>query len=522
MSDSNQPSSSVEVPAHEESVHEESVDEESVDEESVDKEFVDKQPSSLISCDINPERNIIPENPLNPTRWGLRKYSVDERETETQPKSSKSHFTQPLHKQVIKENTRPTSSNVSDTSSISSDSRSDSFTETPVLKRPVRKPRIIFDQLRNIKMELKPKDLISAIPLFDGSKKEIKNFINICNLYDSQLKAEDKPLLLTIIKTKIIGEALTILQPLDTHKTWQELSKAISSKLVGTPSYDVAHQNLATSTQGKNETIEQFANNIRKKLSTLNNASKSISENVNDITILNKTHEILAKNTFQENINDFKIRLIVIAAKCSSLEDAITLAIQREILSNSLNIKHCSFCKTSGHTFDECLKKSNASQQNKGFSRNQNTNESSNFFNPRNYSNNSRPSTSRQFNNNFVPRNNFQNNFNPQFNRQNNYPNQNNFNPQFNRQTNYPNQSHFNPQFNRQIDYSNNTPTRNYYTGQSQSPPTRNNNNSNQNRPNNNNIHQFNSNRRNVRILQEELPTLASIIASENNESKNE
>lgn len=73
----------------------------------------------------------------------------------------------------------------------------------------------VFESLEQPKMTLfSIKDLVSAIPTYNGDEKQLETFINVCSKYFSLIQENQKEQFITIVQTKITGGALADLQPI--------------------------------------------------------------------------------------------------------------------------------------------------------------------------------------------------------------------------------------------------------------------------------------------------------------------
>lgn len=203
------------------------------------------------------------------------------------------------------------------------------------------------------------KDVITAIPVFSGDRKDLDAFINTCDLYVELIAEANQTNLLKIIKTKIIGEALAKISPINTLNSWENIKTRLREKIIKKISIDFAREDLNNVTQGKEESMEQYGNKIRKKLKALNEAIKDITENDAEIQVLRRMNEKHAISKFEQNIKENHLRILVSAAAKDSLDDCITFAIQKELLTKTKNFKKCNYCGLNGHETTECRRRQN-------------------------------------------------------------------------------------------------------------------------------------------------------------------
>lgn len=231
-------------------------------------------------------------------------------------------------------------------------------------------------------MNVEPKDAITAIPVFSGDLKDFESFVNSCDLYNQLITADNRPNLLLIIKAKIRGEALSKVSPMDEFDTWEKLKKQLREKIKKPVSYEYAQEDLTNVFQKHDESIDEYSRRVRSKLHKLNEASRQMANTAAEKQILQLTNEKLAISKFQQNIRDSTIRVLVSATAKTTLDEAIQIALQKEMMEKNKNIKSCTFCGMSNHTVENCRRKKSNNDQNKNKTARPNT-----LYIPKNYQN---------------------------------------------------------------------------------------------------------------------------------------
>lgn len=221
------------------------------------------------------------------------------------------------------------------------------------------------DNLEIKEMEISAKDAILAIPVFSGEPKELDTFINTCDLYNQLIEDANKPSLLLIIKAKIKGEALAKVAPLDPFNTWELLKAQLRAQIKKPISFEFAQEDLSKAFQKKDESMEDYAKRFRGKLQKLNEASRAMAPTAAEKAILQKANEKLAISKFEQNIRDDTVRILVTASAKTTLDQAIQIALHKDLMEKNKNNKNCGFCGLANHSEEACRKKKASENQNK-------------------------------------------------------------------------------------------------------------------------------------------------------------
>lgn len=222
-------------------------------------------------------------------------------------------------------------------------------------------------------MAITMKDVIKFnIPFYKGLENELDGFINTCQMYYTITPENLRATLLTIIKSKLTGDAYSKMQPLDSYENWQALQTGLKKKLKKPLSYEYAQEQVSSIFQKQDESIENFGSRARKLLIQLNDATRTVSEEQAELTAYRKTNEKLAISKFTQNLRNQNIKTLLAAANKTSLEECITFAMEKELSEKNSNIKTeptttatttatvapatktCTFHKNSNHTEEEC------------------------------------------------------------------------------------------------------------------------------------------------------------------------
>lgn len=213
------------------------------------------------------------------------------------------------------------------------------------------------------------KDLFSGIPTFDGSDKNLETFINICDRFSKLISEEQKDAFVTIIQTKIVGEALNRIQPIDSLTTWDEIKDKLIKTFRKKISYEFAQQQLATIKQKRKESVEEYSLRIRKALEKLNETTLTLTSDQAAQSSLRQANEKQAVQHFEQNLIQENLRIMVESANKLSLNDVISFAQQKELSLKVSPTRVCNFCNKQGHLENECLKKKAQNDRSKTYPR---------------------------------------------------------------------------------------------------------------------------------------------------------
>lgn len=277
--------------------------------------------------------------------------------------------------------------------------------------------------VENIKIEV----LVNMIPKFDGNKLTFYDFLDNCDLANSLAHNDIKQILLTIIKSKIFGNARALIRNRE-FDSWEELRSHLVETYSDRRSRAQWQLELSLCKQLQNESVTAYAYRIENCLVRLTNSlDSSLSNTERQANV--KLIRDQALTTFLLGLNK-DLNMIIKAQKPLTLEDAISMALaeereqraKREIdkhhyttkptykphishvspaidkhhyttnksnykphishtssvnTSNSFgdqplqrtiindNVKQCRYCKKLGHTIEECRKRQYNNNKNK-------------------------------------------------------------------------------------------------------------------------------------------------------------
>lgn len=198
---------------------------------------------------------------------------------------------------------------------------------------------------------------------FDGDRSKLHEFIDNSTMAMSLIKPEFKPILFTLIKSKVTDKARILIKNRN-FEDWTTLKQYLTDAYSDRRTQGQWQLELHSCKQNPNEDVISFANKVEncyiKLLSTLDEAA-SAEHREGYADLLQKQ----ALSVFLAGLNR-DISLIVKSRNPISLEDAVQLALneEREIKSlreiskyqniNNSNARHCFNCNRSGHTTQNC------------------------------------------------------------------------------------------------------------------------------------------------------------------------
>lgn len=289
-----------------------------------------------------------------------------------------------------------------------------------------------------IPKEMELKHIVSAIPVFDGKRKQLDSFISTCEIYISLVAENQKDNLLKVIKAKLIGDALIKTQPLEGINTWAALKERIKTAIKTRVSYEYA-QDLNNVIQWKDESVEKFSERVREKLRVVLESMTTPTNTEAEKVVMRKCMERLAISKFSQNLRSNNLKILVSASGKTSLDECITFALEKELLEKGRNQTSCGICGLSNHTDLNCRrKKPNPEGKSNNFrSGNSNINNKGTTSSPGSTSNPVyKPKNSTTFNPNNRPNPSFNSNFNSNANTSASFQNNSNrvpYNSQNNR-----------------------------------------------------------------------------------------
>lgn len=196
---------------------------------------------------------------------------------------------------------------------------------------------------------------LKHIPIFDGeSYKDLRNFLDIAKALDEQWTNEaEKNELIDTLNLNLRSEARDVVGDLY-ETTFDEMKDKLLKHFSYLANKEVVTSQLENLRQGKNETINEYAERSRKLLKDKCSTYKFLSGEQK------KEYDRTARKSFAKGLKDSNVRERLITRGAISLEDAIAYSIELDydaenIIPNSELF--CKYCKMSGHRERDCRRK---------------------------------------------------------------------------------------------------------------------------------------------------------------------
>lgn len=173
------------------------------------------------------------------------------------------------------------------------------------------------------KMDLNISEIVKVVPIFDGSPKDLDNFLNLIKLYSDQLKvAEQSKLIALILSVKLsncVRSKISLEETPDTFKKFKEiLNKVFSSKK---SALEIQSELFKAKQTGS---IENFISKIESLVDELNIVQKKNLIDA-DAKTIHQLSDQLALNAFKNGLLE-KLKPTVLASRPKNLLEATETA----------------------------------------------------------------------------------------------------------------------------------------------------------------------------------------------------
>lgn len=214
---------------------------------------------------------------------------------------------------------------------------------------------------------------LKVIPEFSGIKSDFHKFLNCCDaMYsDGKLSENDNQLFLTIVKSKLSGNAYSLTKYKEI-KEWDDLKKILQEFYLDKRTVAQLQSELVNCRQHYNEDVRNFSNRIERLLIDLTDACIA-SEGKEASKFIESLNNKTALRAFIDGLND-NLKLFIKACRFTTLAEAVQAATEEERsnpsrnrFKNSNQKDHfskslkCSNCSKMGHSSQNCFLKNSSS-----------------------------------------------------------------------------------------------------------------------------------------------------------------
>lgn len=194
---------------------------------------------------------------------------------------------------------------------------------------------------------------LRSIPAFDGeSRKDLMNFLDIGNTLNAFARNEAEYCeFIMQVCIQLRGHAKSVITD---DPDWHRIKENLLKQFSYLNNRDLTNSKIESLSQNKNESLLEYADRTRKLLLEKNQCYNHLT---NDQRI---DHDRAIRKAFSRGIGNFSLRDRVSLRGSSSLEDAISCALEFDY--DSTNSVHrseyfCKFCKSPGHRENDCRKR---------------------------------------------------------------------------------------------------------------------------------------------------------------------
>lgn len=193
---------------------------------------------------------------------------------------------------------------------------------------------------------------LREVPKFNGeSYQQLIDFIDAMDtLSYSCINTSESNELQTQMLLQLRGEARSIISNLDT-RDWYSVKNKLKAHFAYLSNRNVITSQLENLRQGENETLSEYADRARKLLKERNSTFGHITEDQR------AEHNRTARRAFSKGVKNMKLKDRLLTRGASSLEDAVSFAIEAEYDSTYMNLSnnmYCNICRSNTHREQNC------------------------------------------------------------------------------------------------------------------------------------------------------------------------
>lgn len=198
---------------------------------------------------------------------------------------------------------------------------------------------------------------LRTIPKFNGdSFTELREFIDVSEtLFNSCINENEENEFYEQMMLQLRGEAKNLISR-NPNATWAYIRESLLKHFSFLSNKDILTSQLENLYQEKDESLSKYTERARRLLREKNSIYTNLSEDQRS------EHNRLARRAFSKGIRDNVLRNRMITRGASSLEDAISYALEAEndFLNEIPNRElYCGSCRINGHREKDCRRKNN-------------------------------------------------------------------------------------------------------------------------------------------------------------------
>lgn len=225
------------------------------------------------------------------------------------------------------------------------------------------------------KMAMPIRDVTRLIPEYDGKEKTLDSFIKKIDklwTYIAEFDDNDRTQFLLVLQLKLVDKAAEAVQD-NEFEDWEAVKTDLIEHITPHRNTEKSELKLCTIKQKFEEDVETYAKRIEDALDTLN---RSFSQEDQNETI-KKENDRKARKTFENGLNDSRLRNKAISRASNTLKEAVDYVIEQELryseLKPTLSPNFCTYCKRPGHTLSECRTRKSPSDYRNAYDKNRNS-----------------------------------------------------------------------------------------------------------------------------------------------------
>ena len=234
--------------------------------------------------------------------------------------------------------------------------------------------RTLSEQLQNVSNVLSHQAIAQTIPCYDGNPKEFNAWIKAIEKYRILNELEANKLIIVAYQSskETVSNFIRRFMVDNPDKSWQMLKQELQAKFAEVQDYRIAFKLLSSLKQKQDETVQIFA----ERLFMLAEDAKINQPQGNTVT------ELQLIEYFIDGLSQDSVRFKIMEREPVTFQAAVDIAVRHQTLQARFNLrksesrveyellpgqepmdishlrpKSCSYCKRTGHTIEECRRR---------------------------------------------------------------------------------------------------------------------------------------------------------------------